>query len=52
LIEGTIYIALGVGLTTPPWKRLVKISEEAIAVYFSWQKLLSKIRAHVGLSSQ
>jgi hypothetical protein len=27
-------------------------SEEAIAGYFSWQKLLKKARAHVGLSSQ
>jgi hypothetical protein len=43
---------LGVGLTTPPWKTLVKKSEEAIAGYFSWQKLLRKARAYVGLSSQ
>jgi hypothetical protein len=27
-------------------------SEEAIAGYFSWQKLLRKARAHVGLSSK
>jgi hypothetical protein len=27
-------------------------SEEAIAGYFSWQKLLRKARAHVELSSQ
>jgi hypothetical protein len=27
-------------------------SEEAIAGYFSWQKLLRKVRAHVGLSNQ
>jgi hypothetical protein len=27
---------LDVGLTTPPWKRLVTKSEEAIAGYFSW----------------
>jgi hypothetical protein len=40
---------LGVGLTTPPWKRLVTKSEEAIAGY--WQKLLRKARAHVALSS-
>jgi hypothetical protein len=46
------YGTQGVGLTTPPWKRLVTKSEEAIAGYFSWQKLLSKARAHVGLSSQ
>jgi hypothetical protein len=26
-------------------------SEEAIAGYFGWQKLLIKARAHVGLSS-
>jgi hypothetical protein len=26
--------------------------EEAIAGYFSWQKLLRKARAHIGLSSQ
>jgi hypothetical protein len=30
-------------------KTLVTKSEEAIAVYFSWQKLLRKTRAHVGL---
>jgi hypothetical protein len=39
------------GLTTPPWKRLVTKSEEAIARYFRWQKLLRKARAHVGLLS-
>jgi hypothetical protein len=27
-------------------------SEEAIAGYFSWQKLLRKARAHIGLLSQ
>jgi hypothetical protein len=27
-------------------------SEEAIARYFSWQKLLRKARAHVGLLRQ
>jgi hypothetical protein len=35
---------LGVELTTPPWKRLITKSEAAIAVYFSWQKLLRKAR--------
>jgi hypothetical protein len=43
---------LGVVLTTSPWKRLVTKSEEDIARYFSWQKLLRKARAHVGLSSK
>jgi hypothetical protein len=44
---------LGMGLTTQPWKRLfVTKSEEAIAGYFSWQKLLRKVRAHIGLLSQ
>jgi hypothetical protein len=33
-------------------KTLVTKSEEAIAGYFRWQKLLKKARAHVGLSSQ
>jgi hypothetical protein len=33
-------------------KTLVRKSEEAIAGYFSWQKLLSKARAHVRLPSQ
>jgi hypothetical protein len=33
-------------------KILVTKSEEAIAGYFSWQKLLRKTRAHIGLSSQ
>jgi hypothetical protein len=33
-------------------KTLVTKSEEAIAEYVSWQKLLRKVRAHVGLSSQ
>jgi hypothetical protein len=42
----------GAGLTTPPWKILVMKSEESIARYFSWKKLLRKARAHVGLSSQ
>jgi hypothetical protein len=40
------------GLTTPPWKTLVTKYEEAIAIYFSWKKLLRKARAHVGVSSQ
>jgi hypothetical protein len=41
---------LAVGLKTPPWKILVTKSEEAIAGYFSWQKLLmNKAMAHVGL---
>jgi hypothetical protein len=31
---------------------LVTKPEEAIAGYFSWQKLLRKSRAHVGLSRQ
>jgi hypothetical protein len=43
---------LGVGLTTPPQKTLVTISEEVIAGYFSWKKLVRKARAHVGLSSK
>jgi hypothetical protein len=33
-------------------KTLVTKSEEAIAGYFSWQNLLRKAKAHVGLSSQ
>jgi hypothetical protein len=33
-------------------KNLVVKSEEVIARYFSWQKLLRKAKAHVGLSSQ
>jgi hypothetical protein len=33
-------------------KILVTKSEEGIAGYFSWQKLLRKTRAHIGLSSQ
>jgi hypothetical protein len=41
------------GLTTPLWKRLfVTKPEEAIAGYFSWQKLLRKTRAYIELSSQ
>jgi hypothetical protein len=32
-------------------KTLVTKYEEAIAGHFSWQKLLRKVRAHVGLSS-
>jgi hypothetical protein len=36
---------LGVGLTTSHWKTLVTKSEEAIAGYFGWQKLLRKARA-------
>jgi hypothetical protein len=40
------------GLTTSPWKRLVMKSEDAIARYFGWQKLLRKARVHVGLLSQ
>jgi hypothetical protein len=43
---------LGVVVTTPPWKKLVRKSEKAIAGYFSWQKLLRKARVHIGLSSQ
>jgi hypothetical protein len=40
-------------MTTPPWKRLfVTKYEEAIAGYFSWQKVVRKTRAHVGLSSK
>jgi hypothetical protein len=46
-------VKFGVGLTTLPRKRLfVTKSEEAIVGYFSWQRLLKKARAHVGLSSQ
>jgi hypothetical protein len=33
-------------------KSLVTKPEEAIAGYFSWQKLLRKVKAHVELSSQ
>jgi hypothetical protein len=33
-------------------KTLVTKSEEEIAGYFSWHKLLMKGRSHVGLSSQ
>jgi hypothetical protein len=33
-------------------KTLVTESEEAIAGHFSWQKLLRKTRAHVGLLSR
>jgi hypothetical protein len=33
-------------------KALVTKFEEAISGYFSWQKLLRKARAHVGLSIQ
>jgi hypothetical protein len=33
-------------------KTIVTKSEEAIAGYFSWQKLLRKVRAHIGLSSK
>jgi hypothetical protein len=41
------------GLTTPTLeKTLIMKSEEAIARYFSWQKLLRKARAQVGLWSQ
>jgi hypothetical protein len=32
-------------------KTLVTKSEKAITGHFSWQKLLRKARAHVGLSS-
>jgi hypothetical protein len=32
-------------------KTLVTKSEEVMTGYFSWQKLLRKTRAHVGLSS-
>jgi hypothetical protein len=42
-----------IGLTTPKLeKTLVIKAEEATTRYFSWQKLLRKARAHVGLSSQ
>jgi hypothetical protein len=57
--KGTLLFSLsqreykGVGLTTPPWKRVLSRNlKEAIAGYFSWQKLLRRARAHVGLSSQ
>jgi hypothetical protein len=44
---------LGVGADNPTLeKTFVTKSEEAIAGYFSWQKLLRKTRAHVELSSQ
>jgi hypothetical protein len=33
-------------------KTLLTKSQEKIAGYFSWQKLLRKARAHVGLSSR
>jgi hypothetical protein len=42
---------LGVGLKTLE-ETLVTKSEEAISGYFSWQKLLRKVRVHVGLSSR
>jgi hypothetical protein len=39
---------LGVGLTNHTLEKiLVTKSEEAIAGYFNWQKLLWKARAHV-----
>jgi hypothetical protein len=41
---------VGRGADNPTLKKtLVTKSEEAIAGYCSWQKLLSKARAHVGL---
>jgi hypothetical protein len=44
---------LGCGAEIPSLeKTLVAKSEEAIARYFSWQKLLRKARAHIGLLSQ
>jgi hypothetical protein len=44
---------IGRGTDNPtPEKTLVTKSEEAIAGYFSWQKILRKARDHVGLSSQ
>jgi len=47
------YPRVGRGADNPTLeKTLVTKSEEAIAGYFSWQKLLRKARAHVGLSSQ
>jgi hypothetical protein len=47
------YSGVGLGADNPTLKKtLVAKSEEAIAGYFSWQKLLRKARAHVGLSSQ
>jgi hypothetical protein len=48
---GVKYKWCGADIPTPE-KTLVTKSEEAIAGYFSWQKLLRKARAHVGLSSQ
>jgi hypothetical protein len=38
--------------TTTLEKTLVTKSEEARAGYFSWQKLLRKARAYIGMSSQ
>jgi hypothetical protein len=47
------YMGIGRGAGNPTLENtLVAKSEEAIAGYFSWQKLLRKARAHVGLSSQ
>jgi hypothetical protein len=47
------YPGVGRGADNPTLeKTLVTKSEKAKAGYFSWQKLLRKARAHVGLSSQ
>jgi hypothetical protein len=44
-----VYPGVGRGDDTPTLeKTFVTESEEAIAGYFSWQKLLRKARAHVG----
>jgi hypothetical protein len=44
---------VGRGADTPTLeKTLITKSKEVIVGYFSWQKLLRKARAHVGLSSQ
>jgi hypothetical protein len=44
---------VGRGADNPTLEKTIDTkSEEAIAGYFSWQKLLRKARAHVGLSSQ
>jgi hypothetical protein len=51
---------LGVGLTTPPWKKNVVTKSEEAKAYDEmaamdredWRKLLKKGRAHTGLSSQ
>jgi hypothetical protein len=47
------YPGVGRGVDSPTvQKTLVTKSEDAIAGYFSWQKLLRKTSDHVGLSSQ